>query len=840
MRRLLRGLALASLAALVFIQVQPASASQVPVTLTRHVNLGFNTSTPIAANPTACLATVFGLCVFSFNINFVGTASVSASIGADVSMTYNPANLVPGGRVPVQLTYTPTPGGSSASVNLSGIAIVNFTGCLNCPAVLPVTLGSGSGTFSAPLGSDPSVTIPGSGSTVSVDSLISGTLVSSLTLSPAPPGTVPGLGGATAMVAVSGASGAPATPLEWDAAGQSITTNLTLPVSAAGGLDLNLVPMLHWLGTSGSTSLNLHWGTAAQVIFAVLSLGATLLFGGLADPAPITLFSGGLGPVYHSMGLDTVIGNALGGTAGPGVAARVAAGFIPVPLLQPPLATIPPATLGTVDFGILGVSIVGTPTAAILLGTSVNLTANVSHGTPPFTFAWTKDGQSAGGGASLADTPALGDTSYGLTVTDSTGAVSNTATVSVQTYDFTVAVTPVDSTVILGGTTSYTVSTAFVRNSTGSATATLNITGLPLDATTSLPASIAVGTSTNFSITTGLSRLGDVPFQVVATTSAPRSASAMLHIYDFSVVVTPASATVMRGGSATYLVSVPFALGSGGAPTATLSITGQLPTGVNMSLPASIPVGNSTNVVITTSASSSLGDFPFQVVATTSVARSANAALHTFDFTISLDPPTQTVTAGGPASLTLSTSLLAGSSLVGLPATIATTLAGVPTAAAANGFPSSEPLSTTITSTAFTVNTSSVTPKGNYTLTATGKATFGTQTGSQSATAVVQVITFGQAVQNLIGSINSMGLPKGVQTSLEATLKVHTGLTTDGNAAPLTGQVTNGLNATATCNKLDVFLAKVSLDLAKGELTAAQAANLTGQAVLIETALGCE
>lgn len=837
MRRLLRSLALASLVALVMLPVHSGSAHPGTVTLTKHITLGFNTVIPVSANPMGCLATVPIVgCIFSFNIAFTGTAFVSVNLGADLTMTYDPTNITPGGTVPVHVTYTPTPGASSAIVNLSGTEVINVTGCLNCPATLAVTLVSGGGTFTAPLGSVPPIIIPGSSSTVTFEpQIISASLASALLLTAAPASAVPGLGGATAVAASS-----PNQPLEWDSAGQTLTTNLMVPVNPAGGIALTLSPIVQWLGAFGGVSLNLHWGAGAQVLFALATAGISLFTGGLSDPAPITVFSGGLGSVFSTLGLDTQIGNAIGGAAGPLVVGRVAAGFVPVPLVAPPLATVPPTTLGTAAFTIPAVSIAGAPASAILLGTPVHLSANVAGATPPLTFAWTKNGQSAGGGASLTDTPALGDTSYGLTVTDSTGAVTNTAAVSVHTYDFTVAITPLDSTVILGGTTSYTVSTAFVPNSTGSATATLSVTGLPLDATTSLPASIAVGTSTSFTITTGLSRLGDVPFHVVATTSAPRSASAMLHIYDFSVVVTPASATVMRGGSATYLVSVPFALGSGGAPTAALSITGQLPTGVNMSLPASIPVGNSTNLVITTSAASSLGDFPFQVVATTSVARSANAALHTFDFTISLDPPTQTVPVGGPASLTLSTMLLAGSSLVGLPATIATTLAGVPTAAAAIGFPTSEPLSTRITSTTFTVNTSSFTPTGNYTLTATGTASFGTQTGSQSGTAVVQVISIGQAVQNLISSINSMGLPKGVQTSLEATLKVHTGLTTDSNAAPLTGQVTNGLNATATCNKLDVFLAKVSLDLAKGELTAAQAANLTGQAALIETALGCE
>ena len=72
----------------------------------------------------------------------------------------------------------------------------------------------------------------------------------------------------------------------------------------------------------------------------------------ISDPSPIGLFSGRLGPVYSSAGLDTAIGTAIGGVAGPLVASRVAAGFVPVPLTSPPHASIPPLTAGALDFGV--------------------------------------------------------------------------------------------------------------------------------------------------------------------------------------------------------------------------------------------------------------------------------------------------------------------------------------------------------------------------------------------------------------------------------------------------------------------------------------------------------
>ena len=134
--------------------------------------------------------------------------------------------------------------------------------------------------------------------------------------------------------------------------------------------------------------------------------------------------------MYSSAGLDTAIGSAIGGAAGSLVASRVAAGFVPVPLTSPPLASVPvpPLSAGAVDFGIPVVSISGAPPGVVLEGNSISLTADPSGGTGPFTYAWTKDGVAFATTNTITDTPALGDTKYAVTVTDSLGAVSNTAT----------------------------------------------------------------------------------------------------------------------------------------------------------------------------------------------------------------------------------------------------------------------------------------------------------------------------------------------------------------------------------------------------------------------------
>jgi hypothetical protein len=709
--------------------VIPASAGADPVvTLTKHVQLGFNLNAPISTHPSGCLASVLGGCIFNYDLAFTGTADVFAEIPADITLSYNSADLVPGGSVPVHFTYTPTSGGSVVSANISGTAVVSFTGCTNCPATLPLTLASGSATFTAPMDSDPPVTIPTTSSTVTlsapiIGAILSANLAGSLGLAPAPPGLLPGLGGAAAVEQVAGASLTSSPFLEWDTAGQTINGTIQLPVTP-NGVDISLQPVLHWLGTSGSVSVDLHWSTAVKVLFDILA--APLCFCTLSDPAPISLFSGGLGPVYTSIGLDTMIGNAVGPPAGSLVAARVAAGFIPVPLLQPPLATIPPipSTLGSTTFSIPGVSISGAPTAAILTGTPVALTANVNRGTAPFSFSWTRNGAPFATSQTVTDTPPLGSTTYAVTVTDAAGAISNTDSATVDVYDFTVAVTPSDQTVLRGGSVTYNVATAFVPGSAGTATATLSTSGLPADAIT------------NF-------------------------------------------------------------------------------------VPPTLPIGNSASLTVQAGAVS-LGDFPFQAIGTTTGARSGSANLHIFDYVVALSPSSETVPAGAPATYALSTMLAAGSSLTGVPTSIATSISGLPVGATTSGFPASLPLGTTSSSATFIVNTATSTPTGSYTLTATGSTGF----GSRSGTTLLVVITVQQATQNLINTIDGMGLSNGLETSLGATLK------------QLIDQINAG-KITPACNKLDAFMMKVNVDLMSGKLTAAQAMLLLVQAVLIEDSLGC-
>ena len=88
------------------------------------------------------------------------------------------------------------------------------------------------------------------------------------------------------------------------------------------------------------------------------------------------------------------------------------------------------------------------------------------------------------------------------------------------------------------------------------------------------------------------------------------------------------------------------------------------------------------------------------------------------------------------------------------------------------------------------------------------------------------VLTPTQGIQQLINTIESFNLPKGVTTSLEAPL----------NAA--LAQL-NRNHATPACNQLNAFLNQVNAKQNNGQLTSQQAAELTQQAKAIQQAIGC-
>lgn len=171
------------------------------------------------------------------------------------------------------------------------------------------------------------------------------------------------------------------------------------------------------------------------------------------------------------------------------------------------------------------------------------------------------------------------------------GGVTFTASVTLHVYDYSVALSPADRTVLRGGSTAYGVTLRLLAGSTtiGIPALSLSQSGLPPDSTASFGSGTltptAVGVSTGLSISTASSpagSLGDFTFHVSGTNpgGTARAGSAVLHLWDYSLTVAPATQQVLTTGSNTYSVNVTVLPGSSttGLPPIGLTVSG-LPAG---------------------------------------------------------------------------------------------------------------------------------------------------------------------------------------------------------------------------------------------------------------------
>jgi hypothetical protein len=144
----------------------PVSAGAVDTTLSEHVRLGFAAELPISEtiSDDCCLGTG------EYTVGFSGDASLVVDMGADVALTYDPADLLDGGSMPLAIGYTPTnDDGPELSLDVSGDFSFDF--CLlavicDGDTASDVTFVAGTGDFTAPLAGDPAVNIPLSSDTL--------------------------------------------------------------------------------------------------------------------------------------------------------------------------------------------------------------------------------------------------------------------------------------------------------------------------------------------------------------------------------------------------------------------------------------------------------------------------------------------------------------------------------------------------------------------------------------------------------------------------------------------------------------------------------------------------
>ncbi len=217
-------------------------------------------------------------------------------------------------------------------------------------------------------------------------------------------------------------------------------------------------------------------------------------------------------------------------------------------------------------------------------------------------------------------------------------------------------------------------------------------------------------------------------FQAMATQpeyldSAVSSASYNIQM---SVSASPASQPVLGCASVNYTVSVPSQSNVSG--TVTLSVSG-LPAGATASFnPATINNFGSSTLTVSTSTSTPTGTYPLTItVSNAPLTGSTNVNLVVQDFNLSAASSSQTVTAGGGATYSLS-----GPIVNGFAGNVGLTASGLPAGASATFSPTSF---TGAGASTLNVATSTATPAGTYTLTAI--ATSGCRTHGVPLTLIV-------------------------------------------------------------------------------------------------------
>ncbi len=286
--------------------------------------------------------------------------------------------------------------------------------------------------------------------------------------------------------------------------------------------------------------------------------------------------------------------------------------------------------------------------------------------------------------------------------------------------DFTVGATPTGQTVTAGASASSTISTTAVGTPQLVA---LSATGAPTGALVSFsPQSITSGGTSVMGITTSSTTPpGTYTVTVTATgTSAVHTTTFALTVDTPPAITSAASATFTAGSSGTFSVTTT------GSPTAALSESGALPSGVtfvdngNGTATLAGTAGGVSSSVITISANNGVGNPATQTFTLTVNAPVSN------DFSIAASPTSATVTAGSGTSPTISTTVTSGATQ-----SVALSATGAPSGALVSFSPQTINAGQSST---MTVTTSSTTPTGTSTITVTGTGSSATHSTTFSLT----------------------------------------------------------------------------------------------------------
>jgi subtilisin-like proprotein convertase family protein len=344
------------------------------------------------------------------------------------------------------------------------------------------------------------------------------------------------------------------------------------------------------------------------------------------------------------------------------------------------------------------------------------------------------------------------------------------------TPDFTLSATPASQTVTAGGSTTFTVSNSalngFANNISLSATPAISGVTYGFSPNPMSPnGSSTLTVTTTAGATTGTQTLTitGTDGSITHTTTVSLTINAA-PTPDFTLAATPSSQTVTVGNSTTFTVSNTALNGFTG--NVTLSATPAI-SGVTYGFsPNPMSAGGSSTLTVTTTAGATTGTQTLTITGssgslthTTTVSLTINAA-PVPDFSLSASPASQTITAGGSTTYTVSTSALNGFSgnvtLAATPAISGVTYAFSPNPVAAGS------------SSTLTVTTTSGATTGSNTVTITG--TSGSLVHSTNVGLTINPVGGGNPVKTYTTTAN-LAIPDNNSTGVTSTRNVTDALT---------------------------------------------------------------
>jgi uncharacterized membrane protein len=371
-----------------------------------------------------------------------------------------------------------------------------------------------------------------------------------------------------------------------------------------------------------------------------------------------------------------------------------------------------------------------------------------------------------------AATTALGTYPLSIIGSDGTAGHSAQVTLTVANPDFTVSASPASQTVLQGSSTSYSITQAALNHYSN--TVSYSVSGLPAGATaTFTPASITTsGTSTLSIATTATTATGTYPLTITGTDGTiTHTASVSLTIspVDFSISANPTSQSANQGATATYTLTQSIVNGYSGTVTYSITAPSPLPAGISFTFtPATVTGAGTTSLAITSTTATPTGSYTFTVSGS-----DANGITHTTtvtlvvtipDFSLSVNPTSQSAAQGSTANYTVSLNALNGYtgsaalSVTGLPVGASSTFTP---ASVASGAPST-----------LAITLANPTTPGSYALTITGVDSTNNLTHSVSATLVVQTPDF-----SISATPSSQTINQGAPTSYTVSLTPLAGYT---------------------------------------------------------------